>query len=283
MTISADIEGGADAVFATPPAPFGEGVADFYQALFVPLLFEPYASEMAIVAERFNPVSVLEVAAGTGALTRALRARLDPTAEIVATDLSQAMIDVGAPSLTLSRTHWMHADAQNLPFAHAMFDLVICQFGVMFFPDKPKAYGEAKRVLRSGGRFLFSTWDSLSVNDFARCVNESVARLFPSDPPDFLERLPYSYFDPCTIKSEVSSAGFEAVFCDRVKLTSVAATAHHVAAAFCQGSPLRGEIESRAPERMSEIVDEVAQQVASRHGASPSGGMSAFIVTGCVP
>lgn len=282
MTISADIEDGAAAALATSPASFGEGVADLYQTLLVPLLFEPYASEMATVAERFKPVSVLEVAAGTGALTRALRARLDPAAEIVATDLSQAMIDVGAPSLTLSRTHWMHADAQDLPFAHAMFDLVICQFGVMFFPDKLKAYGEAKRVLRSGGRFLFSTWDSLAANDFARCVNECLTRLFPSDPPDFLERLPYSYFDPDTIKEQVSSAGFEAVSCDRVTLTSGAATAHHVAAAFCKGSPLRGEIELRAPERMSEIVDEVAEQVASRYGASPSGGMSAFIVTGRV-
>ncbi|ARQ57946.1 methyltransferase domain-containing protein [Rhizobium sophoriradicis] len=282
MTISADIEDGAAAAWATSPATFGEGVADLYQTLLVPLLFEPYASEMVIVAERFKPVSVLEVAAGTGALTRALRARLDPAAEIVATDLSQAMIDVGAPSLTLSRTHWMHADAQDLPFAHAMFDLVICQFGVMFFPDKLKAYGEAKRVLRSGGRFLFSTWDSLAANDFARCVNECLTQLFPSDPPDFLERLPYSYFDPDTIKAQVSSAGFEAVSCDRVTLTSSAATAHHVAAAFCKGSPLRGEIELRAPERMSEIVDEVAEQVASRYGASPSGGMSAFIVTGRV-
>ncbi|MEB3043802.1 class I SAM-dependent methyltransferase [Rhizobium mulingense] len=282
MAIAADIEGGADAAFATSPTPFGEGVADLYQALLVPILFEPYASEMAIVAERLKPVSVLEVAAGTGALTRALRARLDPAAEIVATDLSQAMIDVGAPSLTLSRTHWMHADAQNLPFAHAMFDLVICQFGVMFFPDRPKAYGEAKRVLRSGGGFLFSTWDALAANDFASCVDECLRRLFPSDPPDFFERLPYSYFDAGAIKAEVSSAGFEAVSCDRVTLTSVAATAHHVAAAFCKGSPLRGEIESRAPERMSEIVDEVAEQVASRYGANPCGDMSAFIVTGRV-
>ncbi|MBB2798015.1 methyltransferase domain-containing protein [Rhizobium sophoriradicis] len=282
MTISADIEDGADAAWVTPLTSFGEDVAEVYQTLLVPLLFEPYASEMVIVAERFKPVSVLEVAAGTGALTRALRARLDPAAEIVATDLSQAMIDVGAPSLTLSRTHWMHADAQDLPFAHAMFDLVICQFGVMFFPDKLKAYGEAKRVLRSGGHFLFSTWDSLAANDFARCVNECLTQLFPSDPPDFLERLPYSYFDPDTIKAQVSSAGFEAVSCDRVTLTSSAATAHHVAAAFCKGSPLRGEIELRAPERMSEIVDEVAEQVASRYGASPSGGMSAFIVTGRV-
>ncbi|ARM12000.1 MULTISPECIES: class I SAM-dependent methyltransferase [Rhizobium] len=283
MTISAEIEGGADAALTTSPTRFGEGVADLYQALLVPLLFEPYASKLVIVAERLKPVSVLEVAAGTGALTRALRARLDPAAEIVATDLSQAMINVGAPSLTLSRTHWMHADAQNLPFAHAMFDLVICQFGVMFFPDKPKAYGEAKRVLRSGGHFLFSTWDSLAANDFARCVSECLTRLFPSDPPDFLERLPYAYFDPHTIKAQVSSAGFEAVSCDRVTLASVAATAHHVAAAFCKGSPLRGEIESRAPERMSEIVDEVAEQVASRYGANPRGGMSAFIVTGRVP
>lgn len=169
MTASVDIEGGAGAASL---ALFQESVADLYETLLVPILFERYASEMAIVAERSKPGSVLEVAAGTGALTRALRARLDPATEIVATDLSQAMIDVGASSLTMSRTHWMHADAQDLPFAPSMFDLVVCQFGVMFFPDKLKAYGEAKRVLRSGGRFLFSTWDSLEANDFARCVDE---------------------------------------------------------------------------------------------------------------
>ncbi|WP_064696142.1 class I SAM-dependent methyltransferase [Rhizobium aegyptiacum] len=283
MTVSANMESGAGAAFATSPPAFGAGVADLYQTLLVPILFEPYASEMASVAELSKPVSVLEVAAGTGALTRALRARLDPAAEIVATDLSQAMIDVGAPSLTMSRTHWMHADAQDLPFAHLMFDFVVCQFGVMFFPDKPKAYGEAKRVLRSGGRFLFSTWDSLAANDFARCVDECLAGIFPSDPPDFLRRLPYSYFDPGSIKAEVSSAGFEAVSCERLELTSAAATAQDVASAFCRGTPLSGEIELRAPERMSEIVDEVAERVASRHGARPCGSMSALIVAGRAP
>ncbi|NKL37000.1 methyltransferase domain-containing protein [Rhizobium leguminosarum bv. viciae] len=279
MTASVDIEGGAGSL-----ALFQEGVADLYETLLVPILFEPYASEMAIVAERSKPGSVLEVAAGTGALTRALRTRLDPATEIVATDLSQAMIDVGASSLTLSRTHWMHADAQDLPFAPSMFDLVVSQFGVMFFPDKLRAYGEAKRVLRSGGRFLFSTWDSIEANDFARCVDECLGSLFPSDPPDFFRCLPYSYFDPDPIKAQLTSAGFDAVSCDRVALTSVAATARDVAAAFCQGTPLKGEIERRAPEeRMSEIVVQVAERVESRYGARPCGGMSALIVAGRAP
>ncbi|MGO8120577.1 class I SAM-dependent methyltransferase [Rhizobium ruizarguesonis] len=274
-----DIEGGSRAASASSLAPFEEGVAEFYDSLLVPILFEPYASEMAIVAERLKPGSILEVAAGTGALTRALRVTLDPATEIVATDLSQAMIDVGAPSLTMSRTHWMHADAQNLPFASSMFDLVVCQFGVMFFPDKLKAYDEAKRVLRSGGRFLFTTWDSLPANDFARCVDECLASLFPSNPPDFLRNLSYSYFDIASIKAQMSSAGFDAISCDRIELTSVAA-AHDIAAAFCQGTPLREEIESRAPARISEIVDEVAEQMESRHGVRPCGGMSAFVVVG---
>ncbi len=278
MTISANIENGAHAAFAPPP--FEESVAELYQSLLVPILFAPYAAEMAILADRSKPGSVLELAAGTGALTRALRTTLDPPTEIVATDLSQAMIDIGAPSVTLSRTHWMHADAQNLPFAPEMFDLVICQFGAMFFPDKVKAYSEAARVLRGKGRFLFSTWDSLSVNDFARCVDECLAGIFPSDPPDFLRRLPYSYFDPGPIKAQMSSAGFKAVTCDRLELISAAATAQDVASAFCQGTPLRGEIEWRAPERLSEIVDEVAERVEARHGASPSGSMSALVVAG---
>ncbi|MGO7543218.1 class I SAM-dependent methyltransferase [Rhizobium ruizarguesonis] len=274
-----DIEGGARAASASSLAPFEEGVAEFYDSLLVPILFEPYASEMAIVAERLKPGSILEVAAGTGALTRALRVTLDPATEIVATDLSQAMIDVGAPSLTMSRTHWMHADAQNLPFASSMFDLVVCQFGVMFFPDKLKAYDEAKRVLRSGGRFLFTTWDSLPANDFARCVDECLASLFPSNPPDFLRNLSYSYFDIASITAQMSSAGFDAISCDRIELTSVAA-AHDIAAAFCQGTPLREEIERRAPARISEIVDEVAERMESRHGVRPCGGMSAFVVVG---
>ncbi|MGO7973590.1 methyltransferase domain-containing protein [Rhizobium ruizarguesonis] len=274
-----DIEGGARAASASSLAPFEEGVAEFYDSLLVPILFEPYASEMAIVAERLKPGSILEVAAGTGALTRALRVTLDPATEIVATDLSQAMIDVGAPSLTMSRTHWMHADAQNLPFASSMFDLVVCQFGVMFFPDKLKAYDEAKRVLRSGGRFLFTTWDSLPANDFARCVDECLASLFPSNPPDFLRNLSYSYFDIASIKAQMSSAGFDAISCDRIELTSVAA-AHDIAAAFCQGTPLREEIERRAPARISEIVDEVAERMESRYGVRPCGGMSAFVVVG---
>ena len=166
-----------------------------------------------------KPGRVLETAAGTGILTRALARLLPDTTEIVATDLNQPMLDFAAAQPGATRVTWRSADALSLPFFDRSFDVVVCQFGAMFFPDKVAAYREAMRVLRPGGSFVFSVWDRIEENEFAAVVTEAVAALFPGDPPSFLARTPHGYHDEARIRGELAAAGFARV-CGRDDRTS---------------------------------------------------------------
>src|SRR5438874_1926208 len=179
---------------------FAGSIPEIYDRLLVPLLFEPYARDLAESMARLEPRNVLETAAGTGVLTRALASRLPAAARLVATDLNGPMLDRAATRQPEDRpVSWRQADALKLPFADAEFDAIACQFGAMFFPDKIRAYGEARRVLKTGGHFLFSVWDRISENEFADVVAQAMTRVFPDDPPAFLARTPYGYHDVRTI------------------------------------------------------------------------------------
>src|ERR1700674_958753 len=163
---------------------FAGSIPEIYDRLLVPLIFESYAADLAERLVGLNPQSVLETAAGTGVLTRAIALRMPAHVRIVATDLNQPMLDrAAARQPDDGRIGWRQADALALPFADQTFDAVACQFGVMFFPDKMQGYKEARRVLKPGGRFFFNVWDRISENDFADVVTEALAKVFPQDPP----------------------------------------------------------------------------------------------------
>ena len=254
----------------TDPGLFKGAVPDVYERLLVPIVFEPYAAEMARRAAALAPAAVLEIAAGTGAATRELDARLAPATRIVATDLSPGMIEIAVARQGGSgRVEWQTADAMALPFADSSFDLVVCQFGVMLFPDRVAAYREVKRVLKPGGTFLFAAWDSLGANELPLAVTEAVNAVFPDDPILFLERVPYGYFDHERIRGDLAAAGFGGIFIETVPLEGTAASAWHAAAAHCQGTPLRGELEQRAPGRLDDMTAKVAAALATRFGEGP--------------
>src|SRR5262249_42591898 len=173
---------GGRAVVATDKL-FAGSIPEIYDRLLVPLIFESYARELAAQVASVEPQDVLETAAGTGVLTRAIAARLPTQARIVATDLNQPMLDRAAQrQADDSRITWRQADALALPFEDQSFDVVACQFGAMFFPDKAQGYREACRVLKRGGHFFFNVWDRISENEFADVVTEALARIFPKDP-----------------------------------------------------------------------------------------------------
>jgi ubiquinone/menaquinone biosynthesis C-methylase UbiE len=193
---------------------------------------------------------VLETAAGTGIVTRALDAGLPEQVAIDATDLNQPMLDHASAHLASSRVTWKQADAQDLPFPDGAFDAVVCQFGAMFFPDRPRAFTEAFRVLSPSGRFLFSVWDRFvwdrfEENEAADEVVRAVAALFPADPPLFLARAPHGHHDAGALATELRAAGFAKVAVETVARESVAPDAQSVAVGYCQGTPMRGEIEAR--------------------------------------
>jgi SAM-dependent methyltransferase len=252
-----------------------------YETHLVPLIFEPYAADLArrLASRRLS--RVLEIAAGTGVVTRALASVLPPNVSIVASDLHQAMLDQAAAVGTPRAVEWRQADAQQLPFADGSFDAVVCQFGVMFFPDRPKAFAEARRVLAPGGVFLFNAWDRIAENEFADTVTSALESVFPRDPPQFLARTPHGYHEPRVMMQELASGGFHGTpRIDTVAARSRAASARVPAVAYCQGTPLRNEIEARDAARLGEATDAAAQAVARRFGGGAvDGKIQAHIVT----
>ena len=260
---------------------FGAGIAELYERHLVPLLFEPYAAEVARRLAGRQPVRILEVAAGTGVLTRALASLLAPGVHITATDLNQAMLDRAVTVGTSRPVEWRQADALALPFGDATHDAVVCQFGAMFFADKPAAFAEARRLLRPGGIFLFSVWDRLEENEFADIVTTAVAGLFPDDAPDFMRRTPHGYFDHSTIIGDVRRGGFaSAPFIETVAGRSRADSPATVALAYCQGTPLRHEIEGRDASLLGTATEVATEAIRRRFGDGPvDAKMQAHIIS----
>jgi ubiquinone/menaquinone biosynthesis C-methylase UbiE len=246
---------------------FAGSIPENYDRNMVPLIFEAYARDLSQRAAVLSPKAVLETAAGSGVVTRALAPRLAPDARFVVTDLNQPMLDYAATRQNADhRIDWRKADAQALPFEDATFDVVCCQFGAMFFPDRPSGYREARRVLKPGGCFLFNVWDCIEVNVFADDVTKALAVLFPDDPPRFLARTPHGYHDTALIRRDLEKAGFSNVTIETREEESRAASPRHVALAYCQGTPLRNEIEARRTATLGAATDHAAAAIARRHG-----------------
>jgi len=252
--------GGADREFTG-------AIPEVYETYLVPLIFEEYAFDLASLVAAGSPRRVLEVAAGTGVATRAMAALMSGV-EITATDLNQAMLDHAASMLVAPGLEWRQANALELPFEDGTFDAVACQFGVMFFPDRPAAYREARRVLEPGGRFIFNTWDRIEENEVPMAVSDAVASVFPDNPPSFLRRTPHGYHDLDVVRTELEAAGFVDVRVATVEHRSRASTARDPAVAFCAGTPLRNEIEERDASMLDAAIERATTAVAKRFGAT---------------
>jgi len=251
---------------------FAGSIPENYDRHMVPLIFEPYAEDMARRAAALRPGDVLEIAAGTGIVTRKLAPRLPPGARYLATDLNQPMLDYAASRQDPGdHVEWRQADAQALPFEDSSFSLVCCQFGAMFFPDRVSAYGEARRVLTPGGQYLFNVWDRIEENEFADEVTKALAGLLPADPPRFLARTPHGYNDPWLIRRELEQAGFSDVVIETRAEQSRASSARVPAVAYCQGTLLRNEIMARGGD-LAAATDHVTSAIAARHGKGAVAG-----------
>ena len=260
---------------------FAGSIPSLYESHLVPLIFEPYAVDLAKRLAGRSVSRVLEIAAGTGVVTRKLAAALPRNVSIVATDLNQPMLDQAAAIRTQLPVEWRQADAMQMPFADASFDAVVCQFGVMFFPDKAKSFAEVRRVLRSGGVYLFNVWDRIEENEFADTVTTALATVFPDDPPRFMARVPHGYHDRSVIEHDLAMGGFTAApALQTIAERSRAASPRIPAVAYCQGTPLRSEIEARDRARLGEATDIAALAIARRFGPGRvEGKIQAHIVT----
>jgi ubiquinone/menaquinone biosynthesis C-methylase UbiE len=249
---------------------FAGSIPEIYDRYLVPLIFEAFANDLAERTAAPSPGCVLETAAGTGVVTRVLAAKLASDARYVVTDLNQPMLDHAASRQGVDRRiSWRRADALSLPFDDASFDAVCCQFGVMFFPDRVAGYVEARRVLRPGGSFLFNVWDRIEENEFASVVTDAAATVFPENPPRFLARTPHGYHDISLIRDELSRAGFSRISVSTLEETSRAPSPRHPAVAYCQGTPLRNEIEARDASLLDFVTDRATEAIANRYGNGP--------------
>jgi len=242
--------------------------ANHYDQFFGPLYFEPYAKE---VAKRIDPAKVavvVEIAAGTGRVTRHIRERISPKARLIASDISEEMLAVAKKKLGHLDIDWQHIDAQQLPFSRNSIDLVICCFGYMFVPDKPTAFAEVYRVLRPGGHLIFTTWDKLE-NNPASYTSKRIAMQYRDEPLPATYDLPTSMSDEKEIRSLLQDAGFSKLSVEIVKLLSASPSAKEAALGFVQGGSAYDEIRKRNPGNIDEIKVKLERELAGQFGDAP--------------
>ncbi|MBI4168451.1 MAG: methyltransferase domain-containing protein [Acidobacteria bacterium] len=261
-------------------AMFTGSIPENYDRYLGPALFEPYACDLARRLSVQEGMRVLEVACGTGIVTRHLRDRLPAGARFVATDLNHPMIDYARRKLAGKRgVEWQPADACVLPFPDGSFDALVCQFGLMFVPDKKAALKETRRVLVGGGTFLFNVWDSLERNTFGKVAHETIASFFPKDPPTFYQ-VPFGLHQTDVLKDLLALAGFEDVRIEPVSLLGQSPSARDLARGLVEGNPVGNAIRERGGVEITEVVEAVARVVAREFGDRPVRmPLHAFVVT----
>ncbi len=240
-----------------------------YDRYMRPLIFEPYAHDLVERIQKLHPKNILETAAGTGVVTALMAKNLRAGDTLVATDINGTMMEVAKKAIINPAITFQQTDATALPFASDSFDVVVCQFGVMFFPNKLQGYKEAFRVLRKGGTFIFNVWDKLELNELAAVCNATVATMFPNAPPNFMATTPHGYYNVEEIKATLAEAGFKNMTAQILPKRSRAPSAREPAMAYCQGTPMRSEIESRDATKLQLATELCEKAIAAKYGSGP--------------
>jgi ubiquinone/menaquinone biosynthesis C-methylase UbiE len=247
---------------------FQGAVPENYDRYLGPVIFEPWAEDLVLRLAGKKYERVLEIACGTGIVTRRLRDALPATTEIVATDLNPDMFEFAQPKFRNGENViWQQADASALPFPNCSFDAAVCQFGVMFVPDKAAAMRESYRVLRSGGAFLFNVWDSFEANPFGQIAHSTIASFFDHDPPTFYE-IPFSFHDSTVIRKLLRDAGFEKIQSFSETKPCRSGSARRFATGLVRGNPVGAEATQRGVDP-EELIGAVAKRIAERFGDAP--------------
>lgn len=265
----------------TDNAAFVGSIPENYDRYLGTVLFEPYAKDLAERVTVPEGGTLLEIACGTGIVTRRLRDHLAPGVKIVATDLNQAMIDYASKKFRAGENvEWKPADALELPFADQSFEAVVCQFGLMFFPDKQKGANEAYRVLKPNGQFIVSVWDAIEKVDLAQATEIVINEFFPQNPPDFYD-IPFSYHEQDQLRSVLSAAGFREISIEVVPFPCVSPSARDAAHGLIHGNPVITAINERDPSQAPAVEAALAERIARQFGSAPvKARMQAIVCSG---
>jgi ubiquinone/menaquinone biosynthesis C-methylase UbiE len=260
---------------------FDGSIPEMYDRHLGPLFFEPYAADLADRVARQRPKRVLEIAAGTGIVSRRLIDALPVGTALTVTDLNAPMLEF-ARQKTGSRGHnaeWRQADAQQLSFPDESFDMVVCQFGVMFFPDKLRGLREFNRVLEKSGSLILSVWDSFDTNPVQSIAHSTIGKFFETDPPDFYQ-VPCGMGDIREIRRLVEDAGFKETVIETISLTVRSESAESAALGLIRGNPVVNVIRERGTADIEEITPALARALEERFGTrSIQVALRAHIVT----
>jgi ubiquinone/menaquinone biosynthesis C-methylase UbiE len=252
-----------------PNVVFAGAIPENYDRYLGPVIFEPYAEDLVSRLKKGKFKRVLEVACGTGIVTRRLRDALPNSTEIVATDLNADMFEFAKPKFKNGENiQWQQADASALPFPDNSFDAVVCQFGLMFVPDKQAAMREANRVLGNGGTFLFNVWDSFDANPFGQIAHTTIASFFESDPPKFYQ-IPFSLYDSKVVRELLEAAQFEKIESFVVTKPCRSHSAREFATGLVRGNPVGTEAAERGV-ASEKLIEAVAKQITERFGDAPA-------------
>jgi SAM-dependent methyltransferase len=255
---------------STPAARFTGDIPGFYDRHLGPIIFEDYAADLARRAAAIGGDDVLEIAAGTGISTVALRTAMPVSTRIVATDLNEPMLEIAKCKLGGAKNiAFRQADAMALPFDNAAFDLVAIQFGAMFFPDKAGAFSAVRRVLKPGGTLLFNVWSTMQANPFAEITNAAAIRFFPDNPPKFY-LTPFGYADIDTVHADLAAAGFRDVDHEVVRHQKLVPDWTHFATGAIYGNPIIVDIQASKTVTPEDMIAAVAGELQARFGKAPA-------------
>ncbi len=247
---------------------------------FAPSQLCPFADDMARRLSRISMGPLLEIAADTGILTQAIASVMSAGLTIIATDPDAEMVGHASTKPGMARITWRTADPRALPFPSETFGIVVCHFGVAVLTDRVQAFRETRRVMKPGGRFVFSVPAHIRHNPVADCLQNAMQALFPTDPPEFVGRVLHGYADNEAIDDDLTAAGFTDAIYTSVELPYIAASARDVAVGYCLGTPLRSEIEARAPGETEQVIMAATAALEKRFGPGPiKATMRAHIVS----
>ena len=259
---------------------FSGSIPGNYDKYLGPYLFEPYAKDLAERLTNRECKMMLELACGTGRVTKYLLERLSTTGMLLATDLNDDMLAIAKSVVSDDRVEWQVLDAQELPFADNTFDHVICQYGVMFFPDKAKAFKEAHRVLATKGKYIFNVWGSLEDNPRAGLIQKVLNEVFKEDAPDFLERAPYGFYNSGLIKDMLLKAGFVNVSVETVRKEIEYGHADDPAKGYLTGTPINAFLQKKDEAVREHLFQQVREAEQREFGGSLKAQMLAYVCTG---